>query len=192
MKEVTESNSFKKDFIGGFIPVKFLDEKVRRHKWNFVWQSLIAGIYMFFVVLVLDHFAETEILRVIGYTSIGSSAFLAFALHQSPVTGARRMIGGYAISITMGILCLVLAHGLNHFHVPMLNYHGLVICSALAIAGAMFFMAIMDMAHPPAAGLAVGLVLEQWSGPILIIIMLAVIVLALLKILLRKKMVNLM
>lgn len=57
----------------------------------------------------------------------------------------------------------------------------MVVCGALAISLAMFLMVITRTEHPPAAALALGLVLNEWSFMTLLVILFGVVVLSAIK-----------
>jgi len=57
----------------------------------------------------------------------------------------------------------------------------MVICGASAISLAMFTMVVTRTEHPPAAALALGLVLNEWSFLTLVVILLGVIGLSVVK-----------
>jgi len=67
----------------------------------------------------------------------------------------------------------------------------LIVFSALAVGGAIFLMVVTDTEHPPAAGMSLGLVLNQWDHRTLLFILLAVLVMAALRKILQPYMVDL-
>lgn len=61
----------------------------------------------------------------------------------------------------------------------------------MAVGSAIFLMVVTDTEHPPAAGMSLGLVLNQWDHKTLLFIIIAVMVMAVLRKLLQPYMVDL-
>ena len=64
--------------------------------------------------------------------------------------------------------------------------------AALSVGMSIFLMVITDTEHPPAAGTALGLVIPGWSWSAVVFIMSSAVILSLLRIALRRKLVNLL
>ena len=64
--------------------------------------------------------------------------------------------------------------------------------AALSVGLSIFLMVITDTEHPPAAGTALGLVIPGWSWSAVVFIMSSAVILSLLRIALRRKLVNLL
>jgi len=80
------------------------------------------------------------------------------------------MIGGYFIGIVSGGL-LGLTEQALHFGSVAATHQEMVVFGALATGIAMFLMVITKTEHPPAAALALGLVLNTWDWPTLVFVM---------------------
>ena len=66
--------------------------------------------------------------------------------------------------------------------VPVVYDHAvMVVCGATAISLAMFTMVVTRTEHPPAAALALGLVLNEWNLLTLLVVLLGVIGLSIIK-----------
>ncbi len=89
------------------------------------------------------------------------------------------MIGGYVVGIFAGSLMATVRTlidvSVNADHTVM------VICGAIAISLAMFTMVVTRTEHPPAAALALGLVLNEWSLLTLFVVLIGVIGLSIIK-----------
>ena len=71
------------------------------------------------------------------------------------------MIGGYVVGIFAGSLMATLNAMINFS--ASADHAVMVIFGAIAISLAMFTMVVTRTEHPPAAALALGLVLNEWS-----------------------------
>ena len=161
--------------------MKILDRKFLAHKLNYIFQSFFACAYMFATLVAFGRLARTELLGAIGVSSLASSAFIVFALCDSQVAQPRRLLGGYCVSMIIGVLCHILAFEVNFDwtqSIALLNQYGMDIVGALAVGFAVLTMTVFNMEHPPAAGFALGLVLEPWNTVSLVVVVIALIILA--------------
>ena len=89
------------------------------------------------------------------------------------------MIGGYVVGILAGVVMATL----NNWIDPPggWDHAMMVLFGALAISTAMFLMVITRTEHPPAAALALGLVLNEWTMTTLLVVLAGVILLSVIK-----------
>jgi CBS-domain-containing membrane protein len=134
------------------------------HWKNYVFQSLFATIVMVgvFVVLTLQN--------VVVVASLGSTAFVIFALPKSITAQPRNVIGGNMVGLLAGSLCALIPQ--PHYIVSLLVY-------ALAVGSSIFIMVVTDTEHPPASGLALGVAVSGFSWSVGIAVVTAVVVLSL-------------
>lgn len=134
----------------------------------------MAGAVVLLLLLVLDAVTQTVLIA-----SLGASAFIAFAVPRSLLSGHRHMIGGYVVGLVTGVIMA----SLNNWIDPPGDWgHAvMVLFGALAISTAMFLMVTTRTEHPPAASLALGLVLNEWSVVTLLVILAGVILLSVVK-----------
>ena len=141
---------------------------------RYTMQCGLAGLVVLVLLLVLDAVTQTVLIA-----ALGASAFIAFAVPRSPHSGPRHMIGGYVAGIFAGSLMATLKTFIdvsaNADHAVM------VIFGAIAISLAMFTMVVTRTEHPPAAALALGLVLNEWSLLTLLVVLAGVIGLSIIK-----------
>lgn len=137
-------------------------------------QCGLAGLAVLILLLVLDAVTQTVLIA-----SLGASAFIAFAVPRSLHSGPRHLIGGYLVGIVAGVamssLSALFAASGAWEHAVM------IIFGALAISAAMFSMVVTRCEHPPAAALALGLVLNEWNLATLFVILSGVILLSVIK-----------
>ena len=169
-------------------------KRTRSENLHIIWQSMIVFVIMFGFMYAAKIFTKTDsALGAIGATSLGSSAFLAFVAHDTAMAKARRMIPGYVIGIVMGILggyVLFLSAHCTGFHCPVGQLD--VLIAAITAAATMVFMVLFACEHPPAVGVAIGLVLRQWDITILLLIVATVVIIAVVKGILRPWLRNLL
>ena len=152
-----------------------IDQHIRRQDLKrYALQCGLAGVVVLMLLLVLDTVTQTVLIA-----SLGASAFIAFAIPRSKLSGHRHMIGGYVVGIIAGIV----AASLNHWIDPPggWDHAVMVVCGALAISLAMFLMVITRTEHPPAAALALGLVLNEWNFMTLLVVLSGVVLLSVIK-----------
>jgi CBS-domain-containing membrane protein len=162
----------------------FLDAEFAQHRLRYVLQCVVATGCVFAVLLALDVVADT-----VSIASLGASAFIAFAMPRRPVSQPRLMVGGYIIGVVIGCLFTAVSYlqlmpGISlHMHESILG--------ALAVGLTVFLMVITESEHPPAAGLALGLVLNGCDGSSIAAVLLGIIALALLKSVLQPVLIDL-
>lgn len=130
-------------------------------------QCGLAGIVVLVLLLVLDAVTQTVLIA-----SLGASAFIAFAVPRSLHSGPRHLIGGYVVGMASGVTM-----SLFHSLVPAggaWDHAVMIIFGALAISLAMFIMVVTRSEHPPAAALALGLVLNEWDLITLVVVLVGV------------------
>jgi CBS-domain-containing membrane protein len=152
-----------------------IDRHFRREDFiRYALQCGLAGLVVLVLLLVLDAVTQTVLIA-----ALGASAFIAFAVPRSLHSGPRHMIGGYVVGILAGSLMATLNTlidvSANADHAVM------VIFGAIAISLAMFTMVVTRTEHPPAAALALGLVLNEWSLLTLLVVLSGVIALSVIK-----------
>jgi CBS-domain-containing membrane protein len=152
-----------------------IDRHFRRNDIKrYAMQCGLAGFVVLLLLLVLDAVTQTVLIA-----ALGASTFIAFAVPRSLHSGPRNLIGGYVVGILsgalMGTLNTIIDVSANFDHALM------IICGAIAISLAMFTMVVTRTEHPPAAALALGLVLNEWSWLTLGVVLLGVIGLSVIK-----------
>jgi CBS-domain-containing membrane protein len=152
------------------------DRHFRRENFKrYALQCGLAGLAVVILLLVLDAVTQTVLIA-----ALGASAFIAFAVPHSLHSSPRHMVGGYVIGILSGCLMAMLASAMN-ISSDAVAHAVLVIFGALAISLAMFTMVVTRTEHPPAAALALGLVLNEWNLLTLIVVLSGIIALSLIK-----------
>jgi CBS-domain-containing membrane protein len=137
-------------------------------------QCGLAGLVVLVLLFVLDAVTQTVLIA-----ALGASAFIAFAVPRSLHSGPRSLIGGYIVGILVGALMGAVSSVIDVS--AGYDHAVLVACGATAISLAMFTMVVTRTEHPPAAALALGLVLNEWNLLTLFVVLLGVIALSVIK-----------
>ncbi len=138
-------------------------------------QCSLAGAVVLMLLLILDAVTQTVLIA-----ALGSSAFIAFAVPRSLHSGPRHLVGGYVVGMAVG--CVVsLAFKLLPIADPVVEHAVMILFGAIAISLAMLAMVVTRTEHPPAAALALGLVLNEWDLVTLIVVMAGIVALSLVK-----------
>ena len=157
------------------------DSKYFRFRMQYIVQVGVALVFMFFVLLALGQLTQELLLSAIGASSLASSVTTAFVAPGSKFTRAINVMGGYAIGITLGFSCFLCEHlFISLFPGTSILVDG-AIFGSIAVGLSLLFMAMLKLEHPPAAGFALGLVLEKWDHYTILIVFIAVVTLTLLK-----------
>lgn len=146
-------------------------ENIRRY----AIQCALAATVVLILLLVLDTVTQTVLIA-----ALGSSSFIAFAVPRSLVSSPRCMVGGYIAGTVAGTLMSTLNVAFN-FSNSVVAHTSLIIFAALATGLAMFIMVMTRTEHPPAAALALGLVLNEWTSLTLLVVIGGVIALSISK-----------
>ena len=124
---------------------------------------------------MLDTVTQTVLIA-----ALGASAFIAFAVPRSLHSGARSLVGGYVVGIIAGSLMGSLYLSIE-VDSETVSHALMIVFAAIAMSTAMFLMVVTKTEHPPAAALALGLVLNEWTPLTLVVILAGVIALSLIK-----------
>jgi CBS-domain-containing membrane protein len=170
---------------GEFPNVHIFSQNIKGNLRPFLIQSLLATATILVILLFLDVLTHTAIIACLG-----SSAFLIFTRPRAYAARPRPFIGGYLVSMVIGVFYSYATHLPDALQLPVSAATVFVVFSAMAVGGAIFIMVITDTEHPPAAGLALGLVLNSWDYRTLAFILGAVLLMAMLRHLLRNYMID--
>ncbi len=119
-----------------------IGNKFKRLWKYYLLQSSLAGIALFIFVLVLDKD------RMVAISAMGATAFTVFAMPTAVSAQTRNVIGGHLVGLASGTI----------FYFTPLPYF---IEYPLAVGIAIFAMVGLDVEHPPAAGTALAVVINE-------------------------------
>jgi CBS-domain-containing membrane protein len=152
-----------------------IDKHIRtEHIRRYLLQCSLAGAAVLVLLLVLDIVTQTVLIA-----SLGASAFIAFAVPLHLQSSPRHMIGGYLVGIFAGCTMSFLVDWASLMGMP--GQVSIIVFGALATSVAMFLMVVTRTEHPPAAALALGLVLNEWTGTTILVVLAGIVGLSALK-----------
>lgn len=171
----------------GVPSLKILDPQFKNNAGRYLFQCALAALTILVVLLFLDVIAHTAIIA-----TLGASAFIVFTMPHSYSSRPRSLLGGYFVGMSAGSLCYLLSCSrllAPLVLTPRLSY---VIFGALAVGVAILLMTVTNTEHPPAAGMALGLVLNQWDYSTVVFILAAVVFMTGVRHFLKGRLINLM
>jgi CBS-domain-containing membrane protein len=123
---------------------------------NYLYQSFMAAVVLFLVLWLLN------MQHVVVIASIGSTAFIIFAMPRSFTAAPRRVIGGHIIGFSCGSLFAL---------IPQPTFLTSILVYSLAVGTALCLMVALDAEHPPAGGTALGVVISGFSLSVMIAVL---------------------
>lgn len=135
-----------------------------RGKFKQLWkhylvQSFLAAVVLLLLVLVLGAG------RMVVISAMGATAFIVFATPKDYAAQTRNVVGGHLVGLAIGyIFCLTSLP-------PFIEY-------PLVVGIAVFVMVALDVEHPPAAGTALAVVINEVSPGVFVTIMISALVLS--------------
>ena len=162
------------------------DRSFRTRKARYALQSCLATVCILAVLMILNAIANAAII-----VALGASTFTVFAAPQAKLARPRYLIGGYVVGLLVGTAFFWLSRALPVPAIPFLPSFPYLVYGAPAVGAAMFVMVITNTEHPPAASIALGLVLNEWSYLAVVVALTGIVVLSLLRWLLRKQLISL-
>jgi len=128
--------------------------------WKYyILQSALAGIALFVVVLALGKD------QMVLISAMGATAFIVFAMPKTASAQTRNVIGGHLVGLITGSI---------FYYITMPYY----IEYPLVVGIAIFIMVAFDFEHPPAAGTALAVVINEVSLNVFVTVMIGALVLS--------------
>ncbi len=155
--------------------MRILDPKFRKNSWRYIFQCSLAAFSVFVILLFLNIKDDTAIIA-----SLGATTFIMFTKPKAYAARARCLFGGYLIGIVTGIVFDLISQ-ISRLHEIIPEHVCTVLFCALAVGMSMLLMTSLNAEHAPAAGVALGLVLNVWDRWTLTVIVAAVLMLFLMK-----------
>ena len=136
-----------------------IGEKFKKLWKYYLWQSCLAAIALFIIVLILGKG------KMVVISAMGATAFVVFAMPTAASAQTRNVIGGHLVGLASGTI----------FYFAPLPYF---FEYPLAVGIAIFVMVILDVEHPPAAGTALAVVINEVSPEVFVTIMASAVILS--------------
>ena len=128
--------------------------------WKYyILQSSLAAAVLFILVMILSKD------RMVVISSMGATAFIVFAMPKTVPAQTRNVVGGHLVGLACGTIFYFT--GLHYF----IEY-------PLAVGIAICIMVALDVEHPPAAGTALAVVINEVSPDVFVTIMVSALVLS--------------
>ncbi len=133
--------------------------KFRKLWIYYILQSSLAAFSLLIVALVLGED------KMVIISAMGATAFIVFALPTTVPAKTRNVIGGHLVGLAAGGI----------FYYTVLPYP---LEYPLAVGIAIFAMVALDVEHPPAAGTALAVVINEVSTDVFITVMVSALILS--------------
>jgi CBS-domain-containing membrane protein len=163
------------------------DKKFKVHPLRYLFQCALATACIIVILVALDLITQTAIIA-----TLGASTFIIFVRPHSYASRTRVLLGGYVIGIGIGIGMGLLANLSVMEAVFFTHKVQFIFFCAAAVGIAIPAMALTNTEHPPAAAMALGLVLNEWNVVIVLFIICCVLLLGVVKKGFSPVMINLM
>ena len=161
--------------------MQIFDKKLKKYFPNYILQSLLATITLTIILYFENIFTSTAVVA-----SLGATTFIIFAMPKYTTAQPRRVIGGHIIGIIVGVFCFYIAPLTQNREGFFLAHNILkIFIPSLSVGLSIFIMAITNTEHPPAAGTALGIVIQGWSYSTILVILITISLLSLTKHLLK-------
>jgi CBS-domain-containing membrane protein len=158
-----------------------LDEEFRHHPIRYLLQSAMAGVVTMVFLSFLDILTYTGLVAALGATT-----FLIFTMPHKVSARPRYVVGGYVMGGLAGTLTsYAFSSG------GILPLDSVFAIGAIAVGVATFLMVTTNTEHPPAAGMALGLVLQPWDYKTVVYVLGCVCFLCLARFVLKRVMIDL-
>jgi CBS-domain-containing membrane protein len=163
-----------------------IDKKFRKNKIKYIAQCILATLTILAVLIFLDVLNETAII-----TALGASAFIVFTMPTQYSSDPRRLIGGYSVGLIVGFIFYLFST--SEIGSTLFGNHTtpLVIFGSISVGVAVFIMALTNTEHAPAAGIALGLVINRWDYLTIIFIIIAILWLTSIRLILKDHLMDL-
>ena len=161
--------------------MQIIDKSFLRTPKSYIMQSLLATVVLAIILYFVEVFTHAAIVA-----SLGASTFIVFAMPHSITARPRRLIGGHVIGLLSGTFCyytfLTGLLGELSEHAEFIHW----VAAAFSVGLSIFLMTITNTEHPPASGVALGIVAQEWSYQTIIFVITYAISLAIIKRLLKR------
>ncbi|GAI89825.1 unnamed protein product [marine sediment metagenome] len=161
--------------------MQIFDRKLKKYFPNYILQSLLATITLTIILYFENIFTNTAVVA-----SLGATTFIIFAMPKYTTAQPRRVIGGHIIGIIVVVFCFYIASLAQNREGFLLTQNILkIFIPSLSVGLSIFVMVITNTEHPPAAGTALGIVVQGCSYSTIVVILITISLLSLTKYLLK-------
>jgi CBS-domain-containing membrane protein len=140
-------------------PEATIKDKFKELWKYYIFQSSLAAAALLVLVVILGED------RMVVISSMGATSFIVFAMPKAVSAQTRHVIGGHLVGLACGTM----------FYFTPLPY---LLEYPLAVGIAVCIMVALDVEHPPAAGTALAVVINEVSPQVFVTIMVSALVLS--------------
>ena len=167
--------------------MKLFDEKFRNNKLQYFFQCFLATLPIFLFLLILDISPNAVVIA-----TLGASSFIAFAMPEAQSSRPRFLIGGYLVGTAVACSCYYISLVPLLEKLPFLSEFSIVVFGAISVGLTIFIMVIINTEHPPAASLALGLIINECNYETIIVVLIGITSLSVIKEVLKPILKNLL
>lgn len=163
------------------------DKNLKPKMKNYLFQCGLAILSLIAILMVQSALFSEAIV-----VSVASAAFTIFVFPDSIASTPRRVIGGQIVAILAGAMFFAI------LHTPALESAAETITlvpsvtAALAVGLSILIMVATNTEHPPAAGVALGIVIDPWQWSAIAFVLIGALGLSIIRVILKPKMINLL
>ena len=161
--------------------MQIFDKKLKKFFPNYLLQSLLATMALTIILYFENIFTGSAVVA-----SLGATTFIIFAMPNYTTAQPRKVMGGHIIGIIVGVFCFYIASFAQNSKNFFLAQNVVkILFPSLSVGLSIFIMVITNTEHPPAAGTALGIVIQGWSYSTILFILITISLLSLIKYLLK-------
>jgi CBS-domain-containing membrane protein len=165
---------------------KVIDKKLNLYPGKYIFQCFLAMMTMLAVLSYLDFIEHTAVI-----SSFGATSFIAFTMPRRYHSDAKRLVGGYLTGIAVGVFFHHIARIPCVMDLICVDHLSYALFGSIAVFFAILLMVILDTEHPPAAGVALGFVLNTYDFNTVVFVIAAIFLITGVKNILRPYMIDL-
>ena len=160
----------------------WLDPKFAAHPGRYLFQASLATVAMLAALLLVDSLSNAAVAAGLAATVV-----IIFINPYGRAASLRAVVGGHGLALVLGsaFSFLLFASPVETFLDDTSTVR--VLAFAVVVGLSILLMASTDTEHPPAAGIAIGMASREWEPEIFGGIIGAVLVLAAIRVLLRRQ-----
>jgi len=132
----------------------YFDIKFKKHILRYINQCVLAAVAILAIHIALNWLENSGSVIV----ALGASTFICFAMPHRQSSRARYIVGGHVTGFVCGAMVAVVMSSTDMSAIPLMAEYRYAIFGSLAVGLATFLMVVINTEHPPAAGLALGLI----------------------------------
>ncbi len=163
------------------------DKNLKLRFKNYLFQCALAILSLIIMLMVQSAFFSQAIA-----VSVASTAFTIFVFPDSIASTPRRVIGGQLVAILAGTIFFAILH-IPALQATTVNAALITnVFAALAVGLGILLMVATNTEHPPAAGVALGVVIDPWQWSAIAFVLIGALALSVIRAILKPKMINLL